>query len=386
MDVQSVLTSAARDAIARPTGEAAGLPNDAYTSADFMQLERERLFARTWTCVGVASKLKGAGRVIPVSALGAPIIVLRDRDGAVRAFHNVCSHRGTLLVKRPRRVRDLLRCPYHGWCYDLDGSLRATPDIGGPGIDETEGFDRAAHGLKPVRCGVWADMIFVNLDGAAPPLEDDLAPLIERWAAYDFTLLRHGGKSGGSTSLALNANWKLAVENYCESYHLPVVHPGLNRYSRLDDHYHIMIGERFAGQGTRAYRPLPVGGATLTNFPNLSTRETEGAEYVALYPNVLLGVQADHFYCVVLEPVAPDRTVEHVEIYYVGANATDESLAAAREATLERWRRVFVEDIGIVERLQQGRASPGFAGGCFSPVMDPPSHHFHRWVVATLMA
>ncbi len=373
------------DDVLRATGEAKGLPNEAYIGNDFLALERDRLWARTWVCVGAAGRLRKPGFVIPVEIVGMPLIVLRDDHGAVRAYHNVCSHRGAKLVTSPRRAGDSLRCPYHGWCYRLDGKVCKTPGIGGPGIDVLEGFDLSRHGLKPVACGVWADMIFVNIDGQAPPLAQHLAPLIERWKAYDFATLRHGGKKAGSAMVSANANWKLAVENFCESYHLPLVHPGLNSYSRLDDHYHIMINDDFGGQGTTVYAPQISNGKSFPRFPGLSAETGAGAEYVAIYPNVLLGVQCDHFWYVYLEAKGPGHTQEHLEIYYVGDGAEDQDLASAREETLERWRRIMDEDVMIIERLQQGRHSPGFEGGCFTPLMDAPSHHFSRWVANSMM-
>ncbi len=373
------------DAVLRETGEATGLPNQTYTGEDFLILERDRLWSRSWVCVGVACKLRKPGFVIPVEIVGLPIILLRDQDGAVRAYHNVCSHRGVKLVTSPRRVKDSLRCPYHGWCYRLDGEICKTPNIGGPGVDSLDGFDLSRHGLKSIACGVWADMIFVNIDGKAPPLEDYLAPLIERWKAYDFSTLRHAGKAAGSASMTVNANWKLAVENFCESYHLPMVHPGLNSYSRIDDHYHIMIDDEFGGQGSTVYTPRISDGKSFPQFPGLSDETKAGAEYVAIYPNVLVGVQNDHFWCIYIEAKGPGRSDEHLEIYYIGDGADDESLAAARRETLKRWSQIMDEDIMIIERLQQGRHSPGFQGGCFTPLMDAPSHHFSRWVAQTMI-
>src|SRR3546814_10355258 len=133
--------------------------------------------------------------LFPYSTLfrSLPLLLLRDHDGALRVFHNVCSHRGLRLVTEPCRARGLIRCPYHSWSYALDGSLKATPFIGGPGTSTCEGFDKAGHGLKPVRSAVWADAVFVDLSGQAPAFADFIAPIAQRWADFDFTRLRHGG-------------------------------------------------------------------------------------------------------------------------------------------------------------------------------------------------
>ncbi len=174
----------AQDALSRvdrPIVEASGLPNEAYTSEDFARFERDHLLAKTWLCVGVGHHVPGPGDVRPVKILGLPLLLLRDLNGDIKVFHNVCSHRGAELVSNPGTVKRTVVCPYHSWCYDLDGSLRATPSIGGPGVNDCEGFERAKHGLRAVRTAVWFDVVFVNLSGDAPDFTDFIAPLAERW-------------------------------------------------------------------------------------------------------------------------------------------------------------------------------------------------------------
>jgi choline monooxygenase len=189
---------------------------------------------------------------------------------------------------------------------------------------------------------------------------------------------------GGSLDIEVQCNWKLAVENYCEAYHLPWVHPSLNKYSRLEDHYNIMVADNFAGQGSYAYNLADVAGTRLPKFPAWPGDKQRQAEYIAFYPNVLLGIQADHAFALMLEPVSQQRTVEHLRVYYVGDEAAGDEYAANRTATLESWRVVFSEDISAVEGMQRGRLSSAFKGGVFSPVMDTPTHHFHRWVAGLL--
>ena len=379
-------TRAARvlERVDRPIAEASGLPNEVYAAPDFADYERDHLLARTWTCVGVGAHVPRPGDVRPVRILGLPMLLVRDLKGEIRVFHNVCSHRGAELVSSPCSVKRRLTCPYHSWTYDLEGKLRATPSIGGPGKNDCPGFDQTKHGLKAVRSAVWFDVVFVNISGDAPAFEHYIAPLAERWKDFDPSLLRHGGPDS-SLLFEVGCNWKLAVENYCEAYHLPWVHPGLNSYSRLEDHYDIALEGRFAGQGSRVYAPrLSEDGAQFPRFPDLPRPWQEGAEYVALFPNVLLGIHADHFYAVYLEPVSADRTVEYFEIYYVGEEALGDAYAALRQANARGWRAIFNEDQDIVERMQRGRASPAFEGGVFSPVMDGPTHCFHKWAARAL--
>ena len=372
--------------VERPIAEATGLPNEAYTSAAFAAYERDRVLGRTWTAIGVGRQVPEPGDVCPVDLQGLPLIMVRGRDAQLRVFHNVCSHRGMVLVEEPKRCERLIRCPYHSWSYDLQGGLQATPMIGGPEKHACEGFDKARHGLKEVRSAVWCDTVFVDLSGTAPAFETFVAPLAERWQGFDWSLLRHGG-ADSAFELTLACNWKLAVENFCEAYHLPWIHPGLNSYSRLEDHYDIALTGHYAGQGSNAYRPsLGNDNQAFPQFPDLPGGWDGKAEYIALLPNALFGLHADHLFVVILLPDGPGCTRELFEIYYVGEEARGDDFAALREANAKQWQLVFDEDRGVVEGMQRGRASPGFTGGAFSPAMDGPTHCFHRWMAGALRA
>ena len=378
--------SAAAAAIERPSPEAEGLASRWYTDADALEAEFHRIFAAGWFCLGFAKDVPDPGDARPAELLGRPLMMLRDRSGAVRVFHNVCIHRGMTLLQQPTKNLRVLRCPYHHWCYDLSGALSATPNVGGAGVHEHAGLPKAGKGLTEVRSAVWFDMVFVNLDGAAEPFEGFIAPLVARWAAFDGADLKHGG-ADSSGKLTVGANWKLAVENYCESYHLPAIHPGLNSYSRLEDHYDILGEDRFSGQGSQVYQPiLSEDGRQLKPRERLAGDWATRAEYVSLYPNALLGIHRDHFFVVRLNPLAPGETEEQLEIYYFDDANLSGDCADLRAANLKLWRQVFEEDIFAVEGMQAGRRSPAFDGGLFSPVMDGPTRSFHAWVARRLGA
>ena len=373
--------------INRATVDASGLPNDAYTSWESLALERDRLFSPTWTCIGHGCTIPAPGDARPLELLGQPLLMVRDEAGAVRVFHNVCSHRGNQLVREPCRLRARIRCPYHAWTYALDGELLGTPHIGGPGQHDNDTLDRRVHGLKTIRAAVWLDLIFVNLSGDAPAFEQHIAPLAERvYGLSDRTQIERmrPAASHGSFELEFAGNWKLVVENNLESYHLPFVHPDLNRRSRLEDHYHYYGGELFAGQGSNRYQPS--AGEAAAGFHRFERWPERVSEYPTVFPNVLLGVHYDHIWSIVLFPLAPGRTREYWQIYYVGETADDPTHDAARAVTQEAWRNVFGEDQGVVEGMQRGRGSPAFVGGVFSGVMDEPTHYFHKWVANRLAA
>jgi choline monooxygenase len=368
-----------------PIDRASGLPNRCYVDPMLFEIEKARIFRTGWSCIGVGKDIPEPGDALPVDHLGMPLLAVRGKDGGIKVFHNVCSHRGMVLVAAPTRIRSVIRCPYHSWCYALDGKLKATPHVGGPGRNAHAAIDRDALGLKSVRAAMWFDLIFVDLSGTAPAFETYVAPLAARWRAFDPAALVHGGPDA-SFRLQVACNWKLAVENYCESYHLPWVHPDLNTYSRLVDHDSIVASGAFSGQGTRVYNPrLSADGRRFPEFPGLTEAWSTRAEYVALYPNVLLGIHKDHFFSIRLEPASHDRTIEHVEIYFADRAALGDGMTDLRRRLRDMWREVFVEDVFVVEGMQRGRASPAFAGGVFSPVMDEATHGFHRWVAARLL-
>ncbi|MGF1525551.1 MAG: aromatic ring-hydroxylating dioxygenase subunit alpha [Candidatus Competibacterales bacterium] len=364
--------------LVRSPGQARGLPNAAYADPQFLALEYQQLFPRTWVCVGLLDDVPERGDVYPITVAGRPLIVVRGEDDQVRVFHNVCSHRGAQLVSAPCSGLRNLRCPYHSWLYGLAGDLQRTPHFQGFGRHERS--TGADLNLRPVPSASWFRLLFVNLDGQAPPFEQHLAPLANRWRAYDFSLLRHGESVG----FEIRANWKLVIENYVESYHLPTVHPNLNRYSSLQDHYQVLGPMSYVGQGSRCYNPSDEGSGRLPRFPNLPAALTQQSEYICLFPNVMVGCHADHVYAFIVEPVAVDHTRERFEFFFVGEDALGPELAAARHACAARRQEINGEDIDIVERLQVGRASPAFDGGIFSPVMEDTVHLFQCLVTQAL--
>ncbi len=194
--------------------------------------------------------------------------------------------------------------------------------------------------------------------------------------------LHHSGRDS-SIEIKVNCNWKLAVENYCESYHLPWVHPGLNSYSKLEDHYNIEERGKFSGQGSHHYEQLKgPNDLAFEDFMNLSKKWETGAEYIALFPNVLFGVHKDHTIALILYPLATNKTLERLEIHYPSKNSLSDKYTDMRKQNTQLWKEVFQEDIFVVEGMQRGRHGYLFDGGKFSPVMDSPTHVFHYWVAS----
>ena len=365
--------------VRQPLDRANGLPNAHYIDPSVFDEERHAVIYDNWAGFAVGADVPDIGDAVPLTFLGMPLLLVRDRAGAVRVFQNICRHRGMILVSEPRKIKGAIRCPYHSWCYSTEGKLVSTPHVGGPGQNSHAGIDRTLLGLIEVRSHIWMDVVWINVSGNAAPFEQANAELLARWAEFDKPL--HHGGADSRFELEVNCNWKLAVENYCESYHLPWIHPGLNSYSRLEDHYHIEQAGKFSGQGTLVYRQLKDdAGHSFPDFDDLSDKWDTAAEYITAYPNVLMGVHRDHTFVIILVPHGSERTVEHVHLYYADAKTNH----ALRSRNTAQWKEVFEEDIFVVEGMQRGRHATGFDGGRFSPAMDGPTHMFHDWVAGQM--
>ena len=372
-----------------PVEQAKGLPNAAYNDAEVFAFERDNVIGKTWAALEFVSALPHSGYMKPIDFMGLPILVLRDRNDEIKVFHNVCSHRGMILVPEEGPAKNLIRCRYHSWSYDLNGELKSTPHIGGVGVNTAPGFSCEGNGLKQIRSAIWMGMIFVNLSGDEQPFAEFIKPLVQRWEAFTgagaFESLEVA-ETFSRNDFNINANWKLAIENYCEAYHLPWVHPELNSYSPLSAHYNLHVNDYMSGQGTLNYTLSKVSGSSLPAFPDWPNDRLSEGEYISLFPNVLLGVQVDHTFAIILQPIACDKTLEKLQLFYVNKDAVDAPMANCREAVMDAWQLVFSEDIFAVEGMQQGRSSPGFTGGVFSPVLDTPTHDFHKWVAKRYQA
>ena len=372
------------DTVLNPVETARGLPNAHYISDETFAHERDAVLFANWAGIGFAKDI-APGEAMPIDFVGMPLIAVRSREGDLRVFQNTCRHRGMILVDEKKQVGGVIRCPYHSWCYALSGELVATPHVGGPGHNTHADIKREELGLNEIRSHVWRDVIFVNVDGQGADFADYAADAMARWKEFEGQEIFAGGAEN-AFQFDVNCNWKLAVENYSESYHLPWIHPGLNSYSRLEDHYNIEEPGAFSGQGTLVYRPMiNADGRRFPDFKDLSDKWDAGAEYLSFFPNVLLGVHRDHAFAIILEPIAKDRTIEHVALYYASAEAAESAdWADMRAKNAEMWHEVFAEDLFVVEGMQKGRNAVHFDGGKFSPAMDGPTHLFHQWVATQL--
>src|SRR5262245_21668210 len=195
-------------------------------SEEIFAREQTRIFSKQWVCVGHQSDLAASGDYFLAEFAGESLVIVRDQRGEIRAFYNVCRHRGTRICEKNKgQFRQTIQCPYHAWTYALDGRL-----LGAPHMDECQGFDRADYSLNKVNTGLWEGFIFVNLGQAPIPLERLFAPLAGKFSHWKLPNLR----SARRIEYDVRSNWKLIFENYSECYHCPLVHPALSKITPYD--------------------------------------------------------------------------------------------------------------------------------------------------------
>ncbi len=376
-------TQAALDGVARdlehtrlPFAQARTLPGAVYTSEEIFRREQSGLMAHHWLCVGREADLPAAGDYFLKEIAGDSIIVVRGSDRQIRAFYNVCRHRGSKLLDAPRGS-GLARvlCPYHSWSYNIDGTLHTAPLMG-------ENFRKAESGLVPVRLGVYHGFLFLNLDGAAEPLESHFADL------PDLARFRMGELSCGKRiEYDVRANWKLICENYSECYHCAANHPQLIRISE-----HIARGEREQEIGT-SFNGGPMrmrdgietmsmsGKTTLPTIPGLTHDDRRYVHYYVVYPNMLLSPHPDYVLTHTAWPIAPDRT--HIVCEWLFTEEAVKQKDFDPRDIVEFWDVTNAQDWALCERAQAGITSRGFRQGPYQTSEDCV-HTFDRWYAGRL--
>ena len=359
-----------------------GLPGGFYTSDEIFTAELSHFISKNWACAGLARDVGETGDISPVTLAGQPLVMTRAEDGNIRAFHNICRHRGTVLCKESRHNQARIICPYHAWSYALDGALLATPHAGGPGRHHCGSTDGENLDLVEIPAAVWGPLVMVNLNGGAGHLEDAMRPIEDRLGNPDLDLLRTGPDY--DVTLDVDANWKLAIENFVESYHVPMVHPELQRVNPMEDHYQILGGDHYIGLGGRAdgvaasfEPPLPV-------FPHSADTEKYEALYIA--PNLMITCLPNLFKVIILNPLGPGRTRERLVVFFIGDESMHEDLSEARAIVMKNWSlNVNDQDIGIIEKMQKGRSSAAFDGGRFMPKQEATSLHFQKMLAKRML-
>ncbi|MBY0563895.1 MAG: Rieske 2Fe-2S domain-containing protein [Hyphomonadaceae bacterium] len=314
-------------------------------------VERAAIFAKSWQFVTHESALAETGSWRAETLAGYPIIVVRDEKGGLRAFHNVCRHRAGPLVSERSGVCDgALTCRYHGWRYALDGRLRQARDFG-----PAAGFDPRDFALFPVRVECWRGLLFVCIEAEAPALADLMAPVERRLGDRDWSNLRVGLER----MHVLDCNWKTYVENYLEGYHVPIMHPSLDRDIRSE-----------------AYRVWVEGRVALHEAPPREQGVYDGV-WAWVWPNIGVNVYQSGVMIERMSPIGPAQT--RLDYFYLtpgGAEPTPETLAMSDDVT--------AEDKWIVERVQENLNAGVYQTGRLSPKHEGAVAAFQAWVAEAI--
>ena len=344
------------------------IPWDWYVDPAVARLEQERIFRRTWQYAGHTGDVSAPGSFATTKAGDVPIVLVRDRDGRLQAFVNVCRHRGHLLCEGAGR-RETLQCPYHAWTYDLDGSLCSAPRA------ETEpGFDKEGLDLVRVSVDTWGPFVFVNPDPAGGPLADHLGdlPRLVAEGGVDVNALVFDRRAEGE----YGANWKVCVENYLECYHCAVAHPSFSKAIDVaPDAYSLEEHPTFSSQ----YGPPKNGGGGVYD----ASGEVDRGQFHFLFPGTTINVMPGRGN-LSIGPVVPfgaERTYRYLDYFFLPG--TDEQWIADY---LELDNQVGAEDRALVERVQVGMRSGVITEGTLMPESERLIAHFERLLVDALGA
>ena len=352
-----------------PLAQAYTIPAPWYVDPRVLELERRTVFASSWQLAARVDQVRQPGDYVSAELPGGePVLVVRGADGTLRAFFNVCRHHAAAVVTEPQGSAHVLRCPYHGWTYSLDGALKGTPDFAG-----VCDFDRAANGLVPLDIAVWENWVFVRLSPAGASLPAFLgASLLEQVKQLHLESLHWMERR----RYVLDCNWKVFIDNYLDGgYHVPHLHKGLD--SVLDySEYAIEIGERFCLQSS----PMVANGA---DPETAAVRRGKRALYYWVYPNFIINRYEGAMDTNLVVPCGVDRTEVIFDFYFSDVSGTAEP---RNRASIDLSERIQHEDTSICASVQRGLRSRAYTAGRLSVRREAGEHLFHRLLHADLKA
>jgi Rieske 2Fe-2S family protein len=356
-------------AVLEPFGRSRMLPGEAYTSSEIFAWELEHVYADTWACVGRVQDLPQVGSQLGFAVADKQLLLTHAEDGSIRGFFNVCSHRGhELIACGESRTSGQVKCPYHGWTYDLDGTIVGVRHC------EDASFDTADYGLIPISVDQWGGWLFVNISGSAADLGTYTGERLNTaMGAYGAEELVEAARH----EYVVAANWKLIIENYHECYHCSLIHPELCQVSPADSGY--------LWQPDGAW----VGGSMdiATGAETMSLNGASGAEplsglvgpqlrqilYLELFPNLLISAHPDYIMTHTLEPLGTNRT--RVECRWLFA---PDVVARARfdpAYARDFWHITNQQDWAVCEGAQRGMETGAYRAGPLSDDEEALYHH-----------
>ena len=362
--IQDILARYDADA---PLAEASTIPAPWYVDSRISELEAASVFSKTWQMIGRVEQVAEPGQYVTTNVAGEPIVAVRGNDGVLRAFYNVCRHHAAAVVAEPCGQASILHCPYHGWNYGLDGSLKGMPEFEG-----VRNFDRQKNGLTPVKAETWEKFVFVNLDPEAVSLQHFLGGLVKRMAPLGVSKLHYFDRR----VYEIHCNWKVFVDNYLDGgYHVPHLHKGLS--SVLDyKEYTIENEDRYCLQSS----PMV---ASSEDVATGATRKGDRAWYFWQYPNLMINCYEGYMDTNLVLPVDVDHCRVIFDFYFADVG---EAARTYNEESVAVGARVQDEDLGICEAVQRGLKSRAYGAGRLSVRREAGEHLFHRLLAADLRA
>ena len=372
-----------------PVDQASTLIPDAYTAADFFALEQEKIFATAWVAVGCLQQVQNPGDILVTEVAGRSILVMRDKTGKLGAFYNVCRHRGSKLLEKSCNIKSL-HCPYHAWVYGLDGQCLGTSMFRNEKIVDTvpsnEGetvlydtalFDKKNYGLLPLSVQTWGFLVFVNLSTKTTPLEEWLGDIPQKFQSH----VLENWEIFGEKNYDVASNYKLIEENFMEYYHLPFVHPELTNVSRMEDHHRSQGAGMYTGMlTTPVSRDVDSVWLNLPPAHGLNKEHLEAAYHICIFPNVTITILPNHAFCMITDPICANQTRERTFLLSPPGTLDNESHTSMFLELVKFWDMVNTQDLGIVERVQQGLSNTAFTGGRMCPKFEEPLHRYQNWV------
>jgi Rieske 2Fe-2S family protein len=333
-----------------------------FTSPEIFEQEAERVFRGRWLFAAHSSQLASAGSFVTFEFGADSVLLVRDQQGALRAFHNFCRHRGTRLCEHSSgKLGATIQCPYHAWTYDLDGALRSAPNM-----SETPGFEPKDYPLIPVAWEECEGLVFVHLGQPQAPLDRALPGLRERLAPWRVSELQ----SVHQTVYEVEANWKLFFHNYSECYHCPNVHPHLNRLTPYKnttndlDEGPVLGGPMWM---TNSDGSMTIGGERCAPLlPGLSEQWRGKVLYYTVFPSAFVSLHPDYVLIHRAKPIAPQRT-EILCDWYFHPRAIAMSQFDPKPA-IEFWDLTNRQDWDLCANAQKGINSPAFVPGPYAEI------------------
>ncbi len=345
---------------ARSASGAHTLPGKYYTSQEIFDLERERIFSQRWLCVGLVASLSTTGSYFLAELEGESIIIVRESDENIRAFYNVCRHRGTQLCQEAQGTFSRhIQCPYHSWTYDLSGRLVAAPNM-----EEGVDFHRGRFPLHSVNIATWEGMIFINLGSPPEPFEEVFASVLTKFSDWGLP----GLVPVHRTEYQVEANWKLMVQNYSECYHCPTLHPALNKLTPYRDSENdldegpILGGPMRLSKGSQS---MTIDGrACAAPFGHLDGDEVQLVYYYVMFPSLFLSIMPDYAMIHRLIRRGPRRSTVICEWLFDPEAAGQPDYDPSR--AVEFWDMTNRQDWHICEQSQRGIDSRAYEPGPYA--------------------